>query len=103
MEVAEDAGGDGDGAFYLPGGETVEPRLLKETLDLLESVRCSLNPFDLLTLKYQVHEELDEIGSEWKEEELPPSVGDYFEQQFDKFLRKEDDEGRKGIKEALFR
>ena len=56
-----------------------------------------------ISSKHQVHEELDEIGSEWKEEELPPSVGNYFEQQFDKFLRKEDDEGRKGIKEALFR
>ena len=39
LEVAEDAGGDGDGTFYLPGGETVDPALLKETLDFLESVR----------------------------------------------------------------
>ena len=46
---------------------------------------------------------MDEIGSEWKEEELPTSVGDYFEQQFNKFLRKENDQQRKGIKEALFR
>ena len=46
---------------------------------------------------------MDEIGSEWKKEELPASVGDYFEQQFDKFLLKEGDEGRKGVKEALFR
>ena len=101
--MAEDAGGDGDGAFYLPGGKTVEPRLLKETLDLLESVRCSLNPFDLLTLKYQVHEELDVIGAEWKEEDLPLSVGDYFEQQFNEFLKKEEDGGRREVKEALFR
>ena len=50
-----------------------------------------------------MHEELDEIGSEWEEDELPASVGDYFEQQFDKFLGKEDDEGKKGVKEALFR
>ena len=59
-------------------------------------------PLDISS-KYQVHEELDEIGSDWKEEELPASVGDYFEQQFEKFLLKEDDEGRKGVKEALFR
>ena len=39
LEVAEDAGGDGDGTFYLPGGETVQPTLLKETLNFLESVR----------------------------------------------------------------
>ena len=39
LEVAEDAGGDGDGTFHLPGGETVDPALLKETLDFLESVR----------------------------------------------------------------
>ena len=102
MEVAEDAGGDGDGTFYLPGGETVDPVLLKETLDFLESVRYILNLLDT-SLKHQVHEELDEIGAEWEEEELPASVGDYFEQQFDKFLRKEDDEGKKGVKEALFR
>ena len=54
-------------------------------------------------LNIQVHEELDEIGSEWEEDELPASVGDYFEQQFNNFLRKEDDEGKKGVKEALFR
>ena len=102
LEVAEDAGGDGDGTFYLPGGETVEPALLKETLDFLESVRYILNLLDT-SLKHQVHEELDEIGAEWEEEELPASVGDYFEQQFVKFLRKEDDEGKKGVKEALFR
>ena len=46
---------------------------------------------------------MDEIGAEWEEEELPASVGDYFEQQFVKFLRKEDDEEKKGVKEALFR
>ena len=46
LEVAEDAGGDGDGTFYLPGGETVEPALLKETLDFLESVRYILNLLD---------------------------------------------------------
>ena len=50
-----------------------------------------------------MHEELDEIGAEWKEEELPASVGDYFEQQFDKFLEKEQDKEKKNIKEALFR
>ena len=50
-----------------------------------------------------MHEELDEIGVEWKEEELPASVGEYFEQQFDKFLGREENEGRKEIKEALFR
>ena len=102
LEVAKDGGGDGDGTFYLPGGETVQPALLKETLDFLESVRFILNLLDI-SLKHQVHEELDEIGAEWEEEKLPASVGDYFEQQFNKFLRKEEDEGRKGVKEALFR
>ena len=102
MEVAKDGGGDGDGTFYLPGGETVQPALLKETLDFLESVRFILNLLDI-SLKHQVHEELDEIGAEWEEEKLPASVGDYFEQQFNKFLRKEEDKDRKRIKKALFR
>ena len=102
LEVAKDGGGDGDGTFYLPGGETVQPALLKETLDFLESVRFILNLLGI-SLKHQVHEELDEIGAEWEEENLPASVGDYFEQQFNKFLRKEEDEGKKGVKEALFR
>ena len=39
----------------------------------------------------QVHEELDVIGAEWDEEDLPTSVGDYFEHQFVKFLEKEQD------------
>ena len=51
----------------------------------------------------QVHEELDVIGAEWDEEDLPTSVGDYFEHQFDKFLEKEQDKEKKNIKEALFR
>ena len=51
----------------------------------------------------QVHEELDVIGAEWDEEDLPASVGDYFEHQFDKFLEKEQDKEKKNIKEALFR
>ena len=51
----------------------------------------------------QVHEELDVIGAEWDEEDLPTSVGDYFEHQFDKFLEKEQDKEKKNMKEALFR
>ena len=39
LEVAEDEGGDGDGTFYLPGGQKVDPTLLKQTLHFLESVR----------------------------------------------------------------
>ena len=51
----------------------------------------------------QVHEELDVIGAEWDEEDLPTSVGDYFEHQFVKFLEKEQDKEKKNIKGALFR
>ena len=36
--VAKDESGDGDGAFYIPGGEIVQKKLLNETLDFAESV-----------------------------------------------------------------
>ena len=98
--MAEDEGGDGDGSFYLPGGHKVDPALLKQTLGFLESVRWI---FNIPVMLDQVHEELDVIGAEWDEEDLPTSVGDYFEHQFDKFLEKEQDKEKKNIKEALFR
>ena len=61
LEVAADSGGDGDGVFYLPGGERVEEGLLRETLDYLEQVPSTYSPSSTV---FQIHEELDMIGQQ---------------------------------------
>ena len=45
--MATDGGGDGDGVFYLPGGQTMPHKLLQECLDFSENVRNIFLSIDL--------------------------------------------------------
>lgn len=84
LDIAEDKCGDGDGVFLLPGGQEVPMDVLTKTLQFLE----------------EIHTELDTIGAQ--PNPSISSVGEYYEDQFQKFLSPETDLATKELKTALY-
>eukprot|EP00090_Calanus_glacialis_P007049 TRINITY_DN15513_c0_g1_i2.p1 TRINITY_DN15513_c0_g1~~TRINITY_DN15513_c0_g1_i2.p1 ORF type:complete len:476 (-),score=114.85 TRINITY_DN15513_c0_g1_i2:47-1474(-) len=85
IPVTNDESGDGDGTFYLPGGNVVPKKLLKQTLDFSE----------------KTHDYLDKFAREDIDESIPLSVGHFFEERIKNFLSKEMNVEKVKIKKAL--
>jgi len=87
IEVTSDTSGDGDGIFYLIGGEEMSEDLLEECEKFSEELHWHLNKFYL--------------NKSLERDDLPRSVGHFFEQQIKAFLERETNEDKLKLKRAF--
>ena len=98
--MTRDEGGDGDGQFFLPGGHLMPADVLEECQEFSENVNfLFLFQHKVLIIHIcQVHWHLNKFYHDKPDDQLPRSVGHFFEEQFQAFLAAEKDVAKLRVK-----
>ena len=100
--MSRDEGGDGDGQFYLPGGHLMPDDVLEECQEFSENVNFLCRSQHEVTMYiWQVHWHLNKFYHDKPLDQLPRSVGHFFEEQIQAFLAAEKDVGKLRLKSGF--